>query len=461
MINSKVNEGMRFEEFVLSVIRQKCVNQSKPFFAGDFDFADRRSMLYHEKIQHITFMEKPFFGVGYRYDGYAPDGFDGFDMPVIIEVKYNPRNIRDIIYNPLTDDESCISLYIISTNEKEAREKIRGKRVVVWGRETIAGWEKQYPVDFYAYTDRTPEELEREGNLPDFEQKNQSNKMLLNRRIVERNISLSLGAGVSMEHGAKCWGKLIDEFYKELCTTGRIDSDYEVQKKIGGTSIINGQFAQDNLQDFMGSLYKKGLYSLPPALRPAHGTSLHSIVKLASRLCQNPKFNIITYNYDNFLEQLLTAAGVQFKTIYRRKDMLTGNSGLCVYHPHGYLPENASAINFPHYRKYIVFGESEYHKLYNSPRSWANALQRSLYQNSIYLFVGCSLTDPNLRRILEKTKTKARTHFALMDKDKLTRKDQFTVHKHFMRIGVECIWFNSLVDLQIALATWASGGSVQ
>ena len=451
MINSKINEGMRFEEFVLSVIRQKCVNQSKRFFAGVFDFADRNAVFHNEKFQNVPFKEKTFLGVGCRYDGYAPDGFDDFYMPVIIEVKYNPRNL---IYKPLTNDESCISLYIISTSEKEAREKIRGERVVVWGRETIAKWEKQYPIDFYAYHLQTSEELRQIADLLDFKQKNESNKELLRGRIRERNISFSLGAGVSMEHGAKNWDKLIEDFYLEISKAGEIDDVNAVQKKIGGTSIINGQFAQDNLQDFMESLYK-GLYrvSKRPSLNP--DTSLHYIAKLASHLCQNPRFNIITYNYDDFLEQLLTVEGVSFKTLYKEEDL--ADDTLCVYHPHGFLPAGAGKGDYPQYKKSIVFGESEYHKLYNDPLSWAMVLQQYLYRNNTYLFVGCSLTDPNLRRILGNTRVKAKTHFALMYTEKLTKKDQFIVHKHFMRIGVECIWFDDLYDLKAALAAWANG----
>ena len=78
-------------------------------------------------------------------------------------------------------------------------------------------------------------------------------------------------------------------------------------------------------------------------------------------------------------------------------------------------------------------------------------LQQYLYRNNTYLFVGCSLTDPNLRRILENTKIKAKTHFAFMLTDGLSKKDQFIVHKHFMRIGVECIWFDSILELKRAL----------
>ena len=58
------------------------------------------------------------------------------------------------------------------------------------------------------------------------------------------------------------------------------------------------------------------------------------------------------------------------------------------------------------------------------------------------------LTDPNLRRILETTQIKGKTHIALMLTDGLSTKEQFIVHRHFMRIGVECIWFPTVIDLK-------------
>ena len=75
-------------------------------------------------------------------------------------------------------------------------------------------------------------------------------------------------------------------------------------------------------------------------------------------------------------------------------------------------------------------------------------VQQFLYRESAYLFIGCSLSDPNLRRILEITKVKGRLHYALMLTDSLSKKDQFIVHRHFMRIGVECIWVDTVSDLK-------------
>ena len=121
---------------------------------------------------------------------------------------------------------------------------------------------------------------------------------------------------------------------------------------------------------------------------------------------------------------------------------------LSIYHPHGYLPYNTNKTLFPEYKKYIVFSEGEYHKLYNNPYAWATILQYFLYRESSFLFVGCSLTDPNLRRILSSTKIKGRMHYAFMLTDNLSKIDQFIVHKHFMQMGVECIWFDSINDMK-------------
>lgn len=459
-MENTINEEFRFEEFVLSVIRQKCVNENKRFFAGAFDFSEGRPTHPMDKFSDRNFpfdkfSDRPSKGMDlpfekFPYDGYAPDGFDDFDLPVIIEVKHTPRNS---VFKPLIEGGAYISLYVISTSEKGVEKKIRGERVVVWGQETIAEWEKLYPIDYYAYTLHTAKELEQVADLLDFRQKNESNKELLRRRIADRSICFSLGAGVSIEYGARSWENLINDFYKEIRAEGKIDDIVGVRGKIGGTSIINGQFAQDNLRDFMSSLYK-GLYVSMKMPLFYSATTLHYIARLASLLCRSPRFNIITYNYDDILEQLLNAEGVRFKTIYREEDM--PDDALCVYHPHGFLPASAKKADYPQYKNHIIFGESEYHRLYNDPLSWAMVLQQYLYRINTYLFVGCSMTDPNLRRILENTRLKAKSHYALMLTDGLSKKDQFTVHKHFMRMGVECIWYDALDDLKAELSSLAS-----
>ncbi len=440
------NKGLQFAEFILSVIKQKCAMQKKPFFTEYSLRKEHENYLYEE---NIFYGKERYESVPrlYRYDGYAPMGFDDFTRPVIVEVKYNPRNI---VFKPLGEpDKETVTLYVISTSEEKIQKRKIGENVYVWGLEAIAEWERKFPIDFYSFYTEKFNLVEEASEIIDFKTKNDSNRELLKKEIQSRIISLSLGAGVSIDYGAKKWSDLINDFYNEIHRLGKIDDAQAVQNKIGGTSLINGQFAQDNLLDFMHSLYK-GLYGKYNG-NPSYytNTTLACVAELAKKLCVQKRFNIISYNYDDYLEQIFNRNNIAYNSLYNEEGKI--DDRINIFHPHGFLPYGTSRGDYPVYKNFIVFSESEYHKLYNNPLSWAMVLQEYLYRGSAYLFVGSSLTDPNLRRILENTKIKGKTHYALMLTDGLSKKDQFIVHRHFMRIGVECIWFDSVDDMKTEL----------
>lgn len=435
--------GLAFERFVLSVIRQKCISQKKPFFSEHtmFDFfryIDKNQELRNEVVHGLI-----------RFDGYAPQGFDEFHKPVIIEVKHNVRNMK---FRPLiADDEHYISLYIINSNlsDQDRKRKTIGNNIYVWGQQEISEWAKGYPIDYYSYHAQELKEIVKQSSFEavvDFAPKIENNKLLLQKLIEERKVSLSLGAGVSIDYGAKGWDNLINEFFQEIKKEEKVDDPFSVQKKLGGTSLINGQFAQENLKDFLTSLYA-GLYgNYNPPVSNYTDTTLKYVAKIADKLKNGKNFNVITYNYDNYLEQELDDIGDQYNIIYN--EQMVSNDELNIYHPHGYLPFGISSTQYTQYKNSIVFSESEYHKLYNNAYHWSVVLQHYLYRDRTYLFIGCSLTDPNLRRILETTQIAGKTHIALMLSDSLSLKDQFIIHRHFIRMGVECIWFDTLVELK-------------
>lgn len=230
--------------------------------------------------------------------------------------------------------------------------------------------------------------------------------------IENKQISISLGAGVSVDYGSKQWNILLDNFYKEIQRDKRIDNIDNVKAKIGNTNIINGQFAKDNLKDFMHSLYD-GLYGnfmSKVSLYP--NSTLKSIIGLINKLKSSKKFNIITYIYDNFLEQELDDNHILYRSIYSNE--LITSENINIFHPHGFLPYKITKGIFQLYQDNIVFSESDYHKLYNDFSNWSVNFQHFMYKNNIYLFVGTSLTDPNLRKILETTRIRGKNHIALM-----------------------------------------------
>lgn len=442
-MEEKINRSLYFEEFVLSVLKQMCIQDEKRLLISPQEikqyFSDPELCVQDIDEKQIV-----------HCDAIAPDGIADIAGPIFIEIKYNTGNMG---FKPIISNrEDLTSLYIVHGNLKQDKYRKKWGSVFVWDRSTIKEWKHRYPIDYYCFFS---EELSESPKL-DFQSKIAINKKILRKEIQEHRISLAIGAGASLDFGSLKWDDLIDSFYLEIQKSGKITSIKDVQKKIGGTSIIDGQFAIDNLKDFMSSLYD-GIYGKFSGRVYNHPNStIMSMGNFIQRMVQSHtnefnRFNIITYNYDDYLEQALQYWHIRHVSVYNEN--IKTNTRLSIYHPHGFLPYNTPPIKFDEYREGIVFSESEYHALYNNPYSWAMVLQEHLYRERAFLFVGCSLSDPNLRRILESTKTTGKTHFAFMLTDGLNAGDQFIVHRHFMRLGVECIWFNTPADLQAELRT--------
>lgn len=432
-MRSNNTKALNFEDFVLSVLKQICLKENKPFYTY-YDISQH--FINHTKLQ---FLRNDLIHGKARFDAYMPEGFSVFNQPVFVEIKYNISNCN--FDNLINLNDEHLSLYIVggTKDSNSLSNRIKEKNVIVWGNEVIQQWEKEYSIDYYGlFSNNEPKDIYIE-----FEKKNESNINLLLQTVMEKNLSLALGAGVSIDFGASKWTKLIESFYNEIQKDNKIDNAKAVQDKIGGTSIINGQFTEDNLKDFMGSLYN-GIYSIYNPNQSYPDSTIAHLIPLIKKLYLARRFNIITYNYDNYLEPFLDYEFIPYNILYNEDCCV--DEKLNVYHPHGFFPYGTKKNSYPLLQKYIVFSEEEYHNLYNDPYSWASILQYHLYRESLYLFVGCSLSDPNLRRILSATKIKGKNHFALMLTDGLSNKDQFIVHRHFMRMGIECIWAKTIDD---------------
>ena len=99
------------------------------------------------------------------------------------------------------------------------------------------------------------------------------------------------------------------------------------------------------------------------------------------------------------------------------------------------------------HQKSIYLTEENYNALYNNPYSWQISSQLSFFRENTCLFVGCSLADPNIRRLLEMTKRGNRSHFAILTKDKMKANDLIRASNHFARLGIEVIWVEDFTDI--------------
>ena len=64
---------------------------------------------------------------------------------------------------------------------------------------------------------------------------------------------------------------------------------------------------------------------------------------------------------------------------------------------HGYLPRQGAIPAGSE----LVFSEDAYHGQFIDPFSWSNLIQLNKLTQNTCLFIGVSLTDPNMRRLLD------------------------------------------------------------
>ncbi len=231
----------------------------------------------------------------------------------------------------------------------------------------------------------------------------------------EERLVLVLGAGVSMGLGLPSWNMLL---HKLMLNTIQADS---IGSESGASSTQNSMIARlftDILNPspiaaaryvqtfFHGDKYPGGEFE--EAVRRAIYEELpdrmesklfQEILALALAPAKSPVLNsIITYNYDDLLENYLQSFSVDipFRSIYS-PGMKPASRELPIYHVHGYLPREGPLT----FANSVTLGEGDYHQQYLHAYSWQNTIQINKFSDYTCLFVGISFTDPNLRRLLD------------------------------------------------------------
>ena len=157
-------------------------------------------------------------------------------------------------------------------------------------------------------------------------------------------------------------------------------------------------------------------------------------------------FRILTYNFDDYLERHLETQGIKYNTLFNENGTI--NNLISIYHVHGFLPKVKAKSHIKNiYSNSIFLTEENYNALYNKPYSWQISSQLSFFRETQCLFVGCSLSDPNIRRLLEITRKTQRKHFAILVKDNMDTHDLLVASNHFARLNIEVIWANDFTDI--------------
>ncbi len=193
---------------------------------------------------------------------------------------------------------------------------------------------------------------------------------------------------------------------------------------------------------------RKALYVGEPVLSPL----IESIVQLSRpQRDGRPLDSIITFNFDGLIEENLTGAKISSKPIFSEAINHDSNE-IPVYHVHGYLPRNGEIPEDTD----LVFSEDAYHRQFIDPFSWSNLIQLNKLTQNTCLFVGISLTDPNMRRLLDvawpKNPDKTLTHYILKkrprfsDGDVLDQVTELLDEQDANALGLNVIWIDNFED---------------
>ena len=129
-----------------------------------------------------------------------------------------------------------------------------------------------------------------------------------------------------------------------------------------------------------------------PSIRAAN-TTLEAVAELCER--KNGVASVISYNYDNLLELSLKGRRA-VQPIWKASQSRRAGVLPC-YHVHGYIPIRGRGST----NREIIFTEEQFHSAANTAYSWSNIVQLRQMASGIGLAIGLSLNDRNLRRLLD------------------------------------------------------------
>lgn len=222
------------------------------------------------------------------------------------------------------------------------------------------------------------------------------------------NLTIVLGAGVSISFGLPDWRTLLSRLLDERLIEKKKYS--EIIKQLIGLISSNNLITSNHIRNLYKSsndiefhnLLKRNLYK-----NYDKNAAQTLFLEIANLIPDINKFNdystehninsIITYNYDDIFQQTVREphTSFKFKTIYKQGQKCQKDY-LPIYHVHGYLPVEDETFEMND----LVLLESSYHEQYADTFKWNNIVQYNAFLNQNCLFIGISLQDPNLRRLL-------------------------------------------------------------
>ncbi|WP_211316279.1 SIR2 family protein [Flavobacterium faecale] len=298
--------------------------------------------------------------------------------------------------------------------------------------------------------------------------------------------SFFLGAGVSSSAGMPDWNTLLNSLFVTYLTnefdneTKILDTDInQIVERLNEmdepSALMAARYLRKGLDnsvsesEIFNKTITENLYKLRDVSKKIDSDLILSITEMCMPLRTGAKIkSVITYNFDDLIERQLEKQSIRHHSIYTDNEFIDPDE-LLIYHVHGFLPEDVKAYESLD-KSTLVFSEEGYHLMYSDSYHWSNLVQLSNLRDNNCLMVGLSMTDPNLRRLLDissRNSDKTR-HFAFMKRltiDSFTSKEgkkvidnidgakkfldrHHNLNEEIMReLGVSIIWYTGYDEI--------------
>lgn len=300
---------------------------------------------------------------------------------------------------------------------------------------------------------------------------------LLKNALVDNQLTLVCGAGVSRDSSIPDWNNLLVNILNEVFFND--DSNVSRSKVLAEdllslmpqSNLILGKYLRLVLKNDFEKVVQKHLYSYYNQARdfelatmlqghinyPLETNMMKAIVELARPKRRGKRLeSIITFNFDDLIECALSKHNIEYCSIWK-EGQIYGIDALPIFHVHGFLP-NQREIDSPN----LVFSEEAYHSQFIDPYSWSNLIQLNTFSTNICLFVGLSLSDPNLRRLLDISwrRNQRCKHYIIMRKaPQKSRTDEIATmlfEQDANSLGLNVIWCSDFSEIPNILSRIAT-----
>ena len=281
-------------------------------------------------------------------------------------------------------------------------------------------------------------------------------EMLLNKaRLLfnEGRNTLFLGAGLGVDVGMPKWDKLLNDLLnkaKNISHSKIGGEDYpNIDLSCNHSALIVGRYIEQsfkNINEFKVQIHKS-LYINNPSPDSELYKELTEVI-LTKKVSQ-----VITFNYDDLIETALLKKNFPVHSVFDRSHY-SGNE-FPVYHVHGMIPQKRQIDSTP------VLSESTYHTLYKESFHWSNVIQLNALNWTTCFFIGLSMNDPNLRRLLDISQNGVEKvlndeiyempcHYVFLERYPLDENnpDEYKDLEHFSlqekmmaKLGINILWF--------------------